>query len=336
MKRTLSNLLGAADSAASKDEIAPTDDERATIRAFCKLELNLKNTEKTARANLAEDKKKLAEVRKSLMAALVEANVEILAIPKSVRLKAEEESKISVVPPYIRLVKTTKDLAITASIVEDAFRNLSEDDIRESDTQSGVEAITALVLEDVRRSIRSVSQSVRLVESVPRGIRAADIDFASAELCDSAIEYHLLSSVIDSAESAKRDVVQGEKTQLEARRPIVEKYFLRTELSYQRITLDEVQYNLCRRVKPIKPRITVKIVTQLLVTTIAQVFKGRKLTREQAAQAIADKRAELSKSVSHGIAAIPVTYKTSIHLQKVATKEEDDDAQSVESEVAEE
>ena len=322
-KRTIDDLLAEAD-AVSEISIDVTDEERDTIRAYCKLALRCKKTEASAREHLAGTKKTLAELRKDLLSALKDANVEILAIPKTIRMEAEKKGAHTV-PPYIRLTKTTKDLTITTDVIEDALRGLSEEDIRGSESQSGLEAIVRAVIEGVRRAVRSFSEHVKLVESVPRGTRAADIDAASPEISAIALQFHDLSNTVEGSEREKREAVGGDKSQMEVQRRIVESYFERAETTHQRVVLDNASYNLCKRTSVIKPKVTTKVLEQIVTDSLILVYKGRKLTREQAASSLGDKKNELLVAVKTALAGLPTSTKTAIHLQKVSEKPESDE-----------
>jgi hypothetical protein len=312
--------LQMSDDAASAQIIEPTKKEKTVLSLYCALSLQCKKIEADASAKTKDLKPLLKDLRTGLMESLKESQQEILLIPIEIRKQADTRLAslgLPSIPPYIRLVKNNKDLSISSAIIEESIVALNAEDIMESETKNGKEALIECIMASVRRLIRSFSEQIKLCESVPRGIKAADVEHASAELCEEAIRLHETTSKISLTESQKRDSVSETKRELAAKISTVQEFFDRSNITHQRVILENNPYNLCKRISVVKSKVTLAALTEIVGGSI----EGKLNKKEDAVKLLADRTA-LTKMILTKMSLLPVSTKVTIHLQKVAAAKE--------------
>jgi hypothetical protein len=307
MKRTRDDLEE-ADRVSEQQVVKPSAQEKSAISSYCSLSLQVKKIEEKLKEQVVSLKPEIKALRVALLDTVKKGDDEIFQIPQELR-------KHLAVPPYIRLVKNNKDLTITPEVISEALQAVTEADVLEAQG-SPSEILINTILASVRRIVRSFSEQIKLTESVPRGIKPADIPFASAELSKQAIALHEHSSVVLNAEAEKRTSVAAAKAAMTEKQPSLEQFFERSGITHQRVMLDNKPFNLCRRLTVSKTKVTFKLLQDVLENVdIVKSFK----TKQDILDAIKHRKQDIHKAVAAKIATLPNTSKSIIHLQRVNT-----------------
>ena len=303
--------LKKADEIADEQLIKPSGSEKSALSAFCTYSLQCKQAEAEAKAVLKNIKPKIKELRLGLLDALGESSVLRLS------LIPNDDSA----PKYLRLTKNTKDLTITSDVLKEAFQRLKEapEDIKECEQDDVIDAIAEVLISNVRRLVRSYQEQAKLTDSLPRGIKAADVPQANSEISRAAFELHKKGSFVLETERKKREKMSLAKAEMAKREPSVDAFFVRANMSSQRVTLENAPYNLCRRTSLIKPKISFKLLEQVIKEELAQ-FNDLKVGKDEFLQHHKQKMADIEQCVVTKLSTLPSSVKTVIHLQKLGIK----------------
>ena len=319
----INSSLDEADRIAEEQQIVyPTENEKKSISSYCTLTLKCKEIEAKAKQDVKDIKPVIKNLREKLLSLIKESKEEILQIPLHIRNSADSKlsSSMPKTPAYIRLTKNTKDITISSDILNDAFDNLTEDDVNECKLD-GCDAIIECIINSVRRLIRSFNEQAKLTDTIPRGMRPADIKFASEDLSIYAIELHELSTKISLTEKSKRDLVNASKQDIEKKLPDVETFFSRANTTSQRVNLENQSYNLCCRQSVSKPKVTLKILEHILEDSVKPTFLDKKIIhKKDILSVLHTKKTELLKLVQLKLGNLKTTTKKKIHLQRIGVK----------------
>ena len=330
-KSKVQELLAESDSAAEQEIIKPTASEKAGISKFCAITLKCKEAESVAKAALKDVKPRVKQLRETILRSLKDSNEEILQIPSNLRKEANARAAAAgttPLPPYIRVSKNTKDLTITNDVLQEAFATVTDDDILHAEVE-GYDALVVAVLSAVRRIVRSFTEQAKLVESVPRGTKAADVELAPEDLAREAILMHEQSCFVLATEKLKREAIASARVDLDKRTAEVEKFFSRSNMTSQRINLENKAYNLCCRTTVVRPKVTLKVLENFLQDGIKECILSSsigegKLTKASVIKALNAKRGDLLKIVNAKVGTLASTSKTVVHLQRVPERDEED------------
>jgi hypothetical protein len=318
------SLLRDSDRIAEQQLTAPNASERAALSSYCTLSLQVKKREAAAQEHVEGLKPRVKDLRSALLAALKEEGEEVFTLPLALRRDADTRAAargLPLVPPYVRVVRSSKDVAISAEVISQVLSQLSDDDVLEAEGADGLACLVSAVLAAVRRQVRSFTEQVKLVESAPRGTRPADIPQAPLEMSRLALAMHEAGSLVLQAEREKREDVARVKHELDALTGAVEAYFARGNMTHQRVKLEGAPYNLCRRVTVQKPRLTFKALELVLADGLSECLQLRGvLDKQQLVAALRSRREEVQRAVASRIATLPTTTKTLIHLQRVKAR----------------
>lgn len=306
MKRTREDLEE-ADRISEQQVVKPTAEEKAAISSYCTLSLQCKTIEEKIKTHVKDIKPEIKTLRKSILEDIKKKDHEILQVPQDMRKDVEG------FPPYIRLVKNNKDLTITPEVISEALQSITEEDIQEY-KGNAPEFLVEAILSSVRRIVRSFSEQIKLTDSVPRGIKPADVPFADAALSKQAVRLFAHSTKVLASESEKRTAVSSAKTAMNERQGTLDAFFERSGITHQRITLENKQFNLCRRLTVSKPKVTFKILEEVLKNL--DIIKTLK-SKTDILDAIKNRRADIQKLVATRISTLPNSSKSVIHLQRV-------------------
>jgi len=326
VKRKSEELLQQADKIAEDQEvIKPTDSEKSCIASFCTVSLKCKKLEAEAREKVKDAKPKVKELRERLLESMKADSVEILQVPNDLRKRASAASLASggeAFPAYIRVTKNSKDVTITPEVVEEAFNGLTEEDILESQ-EDGTDALISAVLVSVRRLIRSFNEQAKLTHSLPRGVKAVDVEIADASLAEDALKLHSTSEEVLKVEREKREAIAKLKQDIQAKSADVEKFFTRANMTSQRVNLDNEAYNLCCRTTVTRPKVTLKLLENFLQDGVKDCLTAgskRKPTKSDVLASFKTKKDELLRILSAKLNTLTSSSKKIVHLQRVAKK----------------
>jgi len=304
--------------------LKPSSSEKQNLSSYCNLSLKSKVLTESTKEKLKESKELLKSLRDQLNESM--KDFDVVVIPQEFRHKKnndlQKEGKPEL-PPYIRKVRNNKDNTITNDIIKECIDNLNPDEILESQEEDGPDALLDVLLQSIRRSIRTFTEQVRLCDSIPRGSKAADVPFASSKQIKLASELHDISTTILMTESEKRDVLVDLKEKMKVRQPEIEAYFERTNINSQRIILENCPYNLIRRITVCKPKVNIKKIQTIIMETINEIITNKSKnipTKENLKNNISELKETLHSVISSKIINIPSTTKTDIYLKRIQQK----------------
>lgn len=337
--------LADADKEASAAPVERTPEEDRALNEYLGLLVLQKQSEAETREKVKGNKTIVSRLRALVLEGIKRdaEHVGIMAIPLEMRKDADERliaAGLPPVPPYMRLVRNTKDLAITPDLVKDIIDKLTPDDIEEAGTDDGIEALVLAVMAAVRRSVRSYSEQVKLMESVPRGTRAADVPAAPRRLAEAAIELHERGAVVLAEERAKREAVAGIKARMPTPLATVDSLFKRAKWPRASVGVGGQPFWLCRREYTVKPKVTFKLLQGMVSVGAREALErvvrrgAGKLSKAAVAAAIVGpQRRELQMLLQLKMSGLESTTRVSYHLQRKeeqaeAEQHEDDESGS--------
>jgi hypothetical protein len=262
--------------------VKPDAKELEAIKLFCAEEI--KQRERVA--NVSDEIKSLRAQQKAYKEALAKglqglqadgkAKCAMLSKADAARLEGlTAAAGLPSVPPYVRLVQTNKDATITAEVIQEAIEALSEDDIADA-AQGGAaaggpaEAIKSAVLQTIRRSIRSFTESLKIMPSVQRGLGPYDVLECTPEMADAMHGMWTTEDALKKALATKKTdpEVAAKMTDFKGR---IEAFFVRTGLTAQRIVVENKPFRLVRRVSVRKPKVGIGLFEKMLNEALTEV-----------------------------------------------------------------
>jgi hypothetical protein len=299
--------LRLADQVAEEQVIKPTTAEKNALSAYCTLSLVCKRAESDSKAQLAEIKPKIKLLRQEL--SLLPENA-VFKLPR----KNDDD------PKYLRVTKNTKDISITPDILKEAFDALKSQpsDVIECEEEDCQRSIILVLLANVRRLVRSYQNQAKLTDSLPRGTKDADVPQANPRLADSALELHEKTCLVLETEKQKREKIAIAKAEMSKKEPAVDSYFVRANMTSQRVNLENTPYNLCRRTSVLKPKLTFKILEALFQEEISGLKGGFSTKEDFVSQAY--ELENIKQSVIHRLSTLEPVTKVTIHLQKLGVR----------------
>jgi cell division septum initiation protein DivIVA len=267
---SLKENLDTADRIIEQSGIKPELKELDAIKLYCNFEVKRKAILESLNTTLKELRRKLADARQKLETILGSNECVALSKASCERLDLlSAQLGIEKTPRYCRKLKANKDANITTETIEEALSTLTEEDIKEaaekSNDKTTKNVIKTLVLTNIRRIIRSFTETTKISKSIQRGSNLYDVPEASEELANCMFEIHKTEQEIKNLLEEKPS--EADSTIKEA----VEKFFIRTGLTAQRIVVEGSPYKLVRRISIKKTKIGIgafeKILENVLDTT---------------------------------------------------------------------
>ena len=310
---TLKENLEAADSAVrAAQTVKPEAKELDAIRKFCNEEV----AHKKRVAEVAETLKTLRATQKALKSRLLEAikasGSTCFALSKDDAKRLEKEASaagLPQVPPFARLVQTNKDATITSEVIQEALAELTLEDITEA-KGDGREALKNAVMQNVRRTIRSFTESVRLMTSLPRGSDHYDVPETPEATVEIIWSLWTTEQTIKKHLDAKKQDPETAQAQA-ALKETIEAFFVRTGLTAQRLVVEGAPYRLVRRVSVRKPKIGIGKLEPML----DKVLRDIKLE--------AFRPVDVIRGLQIQLASVPSETKTSVSLCAVKKSAEE-------------
>jgi hypothetical protein len=297
--------LEAAQSALAEAQVIKPDTvELEAIKSFCSLEIKQKNLEKETSAKITELRAANA-LRKTQLEATMNGR-KCLGLSKQDHAKYSAIAAQSAVPelqPYLRIVAANKDATITTDVIQEALESLTDQDFAEQGS------IKETVLQKIRLSIRSFTESLKVMASLQRGVSVYEVPELSAD------EAHLMwlfwRTQHDIKELlAKRKVEPAVAAQKDQYKTRVESFFIRTGLMSQRIVVEGKPYKLVRRISVRKPKIGIGRVEKILDDILQDPeYADAKLLRP----------ANLIKALQIQVSSVAPETKTTVSLSAIKT-----------------
>jgi hypothetical protein len=301
------NLKIASESMQAAQVVKPDRSELDSIKKFCSEEVQMR----TKNAEIAAELKALRVLQKASKATLLNelksSNIECLALSKDDAKRFDTACAaegLEAVPHFIRLLKTNKDSTITSDIIQEALETLSSDDLRESSGENKQETIKEAILKNIRRTIRSFTESVKLMTSLPRGTDIYEVPEASASIGETIYALWRTEQIIKRKLAEKKTDPEVTKRQNELKE-IIEGFFVRTGLTAQRIIVEGKPYKLMRRVSVRKPKVGIGKLSEMLDEVIRSIDPA------------SFKPVDIIRGLQIQLSSLPPETKTSISLATV-------------------
>ena len=289
--RSEESLLEQSETAmAAAQTIKPEAHELEAIRSFCALEVKFKKDSETVTKQL----KDLRTASKAIKDRLFQDVVNVSPQHKCLVLTKEDHKRletmcdaagIPMVPMYLRIVRANKDGTITSEIIQEAIETISVEDLNtlQEGTKGAakMETIKDLILDNMRRLIRSYSESLKLMTSIPKGQSIYELSDATPEIADRMFQYWSLEHSMKELRSQKK-VPDEHRKAMAAKKEIIEAFFVRTGLTAQRLVVEGSPYRLVRSVSIQKQRLGIGKFETILDSVVKKVksFKPQELIRE--------------------------------------------------------
>lgn len=245
----------------SAQQVKPEAKELEAIKLFCSTEVKRRTTVQTSGEATKALRATQKALRESLMKDLPTEAPRCYALSKDdhkrLEARAASEGLGGGMPPYLRLIQGNKDAGITPEVIQEAIESISEEDLKEAGSDSPEEALKKVVMQNIRRIIRSITESLKLVPSLPRGTNTYDIPEAPTKVADKMYALWAAEQGIKKALEERKAVASPPSGELDALKQRVEAFFIRTGLTAQRIVVEGKPYRLVRRVSVRKPRVGV-------------------------------------------------------------------------------
>jgi len=298
--------LRMADQVAQEQVIKPTASEKNALSAYCNLSLACKKAEAESKALLKEIKPKIRLIRKQLA-----------ELPENAIFKLPFKEDV---PKYLRVTKNTKDITITPEIIKEAFESLKSQpsDVLECEEEDCESSIILVLLANVRRLVRSYQNQTKLTDSLPRGVKDTEVPLANPRLSETAIELHEKTCLVLNTEKLKREKIASAKAEMMKKEQAVDSFFIRANMTSQRVNLENIPYNLCRRTSVLKPKLTFKILESLFLEEIKGLKAG--FINKESFIKQSSSIEEMKHSILTRIATLEPTTKINIHLQKLGVR----------------
>lgn len=313
--------------AAQAEATQPSEADKACIKSYVEVSQKCKKVVAAAKEALKDVKPVVKQLRANVLEALKAGPEEVVAIPAAVRKEADARAAaagLPAVPPYVRLMKNTKDLAITADVINEAFAAITEEDVLDAEGEGG-DALINAVMASVRRIVRSFNEQAKLTDALPRGVKAAEVPLAAETLCVEAVRLHEHSARVLVTERKKREDLGAVKAELMAREAAIDAFLNQNDKSTQKVIVGGQPHVICRRTTLTRPKVTFKVLQDFLEDGIKECDLGgtsasgkpkNKASKADAAATLKRACATLQRAVLTRFGTMESTSKTAIHLQR--------------------
>lgn len=284
------NLQVAQEALDQAQVVKPDKVEIDAIKQFCTLEVSKRNAHSQYSAQLKDLRAKQKALKLQLTNDFSE-QTKSMALSKAQVKQYEELSAASGIAPmfpYLRLVPANKDSSISPEVVQEALESITLEDIQEASTKnandsSTASAIRTVVLTNIRRLIRSFTESLKILSSLPKGHSVYDLVETSDAVAERMWSYWSVEQEIKTLLASKK-VSSDDSQHLKDLKAKVEAFFIRTGLSVQRISVEGHAYKLSRKVSVRKPKVGIGKLELLLDEILPQftsgpLFKPKELIR---------------------------------------------------------
>ena len=211
-------------------------------------------------------------------------------------------------PHFVRILQTNKDSTITPDVIQEALETLSATELKEAQGTTPQEAIKDAILKNVRRTIRSFTETAKLMTAMPRGTDIYDIAEVPTSVSDTIYGLWRTEQLIKKKLEEKKIDPEISKKQKDLK-DIIEGFFVRTGLTAQRIVVEGRPYKLTRRVSVRKPKVGIGKLSQMLDELIATIDPAT------------FKPVDIIRGLQIQLTSLPPETKTSISLGAVKVEE---------------
>lgn len=231
-----------------------SDEEKQGIRLYCTLNLKKKQLISDGIEDRKVLKQEQAKHRKLMLEHLQKNNIEIMVLSKDQFKELETKTAaldIPMVPMFVRMIRNTKDIPVTVDIINEAFDAVAVQDVEEHMTKMNLtfpEALQAVVLSNVRNTIRSYRFTLKLTEIKERSLKMYDIPECTPEIMNSMFQLHAATYKLQSKSQENKELISEITKEIQNKKQYVQSFFDRTGIMSQRIVMDNVPYRLVKKV----------------------------------------------------------------------------------------
>ena len=179
-------------------------------------------------------------------------------------------------PPYVRLVSANKDATITPDVIQEAVDAVTAADLAETQESDPKTALKMVVMQNIRRIIRTFTETLKMAPSLQRGLTVYEVAEVSTETADRMAALWTADHAVKNALAAKKEAPNPDA---EAIKTKVEAFFIRTGLVAQRVVVEGQQYRLVRRVSVRKQKVGIGKLESMLDEALGESLKGPDLIR---------------------------------------------------------
>lgn len=318
----MDELLSASDTA-EREQInnaeLVTETDREAIRTFCEAYIGRDELSAKTKQDTKALKAQSAQARARLEEWMRENGVSCAVLPRSELGRLEtllSKDGLPSLPPYIRMKRNNCDRAITAEVVDAAFRAVSRDGIAEQGVDEGPVALCNAIVDAVRRSVRSFKEQCTLSDSLERGKKPVQVPEVPAEIAGEAFTLHASFARAKAARSVCKAFVAPRETLIKQQQPVVESVLDKLCVSSQQVEVGGAPYRLVKRSSTTKPKITLNVLAEVLAEVLASEVPSS-CTKEGACALWESSRDTLLRATLMRIAALPASRNSKVILQRV-------------------
>jgi hypothetical protein len=313
-----------------------TDDDRATIRNYCDASISLESLSSVDKQNAKALRAESAGARKRLETWMRANNVSCAVLPRASIASAENAlaaDGLSTQPPYVRITRNNCDRAITAEVVDGAFKSVTRADILEQTPESGEDALCEAVLAAVRRNVRSFKEQCSLSENIERGKKITNTPELPTNVAKDALQMHLCISRAKKASAKNKESMGSREEHIKKTQPAVENVLEKLCVNSQHVEVKGEPYRLVKRVSTTKTKMTLKIFSTFF-KDVVRAEAGIISDKKAACALWESSRDTLLRAALMKIASLPASRSSKVLLQKVKKGSviEDDDGDEINAE----
>lgn len=311
--KSLDENLRATDSAMQSQLVKPSTEEISALKTFCTVEIERRQAAQTAGEGLKQVKATIKNEKAVLEAFLKASNSKCAMLSKDQMKRLETATAAEGLPPpppYVRVVTSNKDLTITPDVIREAIEAVVLEDVQEAlKTGSSFHiAVQAAIMQNIRRSIRTYTEALRLSPSLERGkttYDVVDVPDAMADVILREWSAEQRAKMLAEERKAAIGATGMDKTQKAALETTIASYFMRTGATSQRVVIDNTPYRVVKRTSVRKQKLGIGKLEPMVGEAAAPVKSMAEFL---------ERRATMVKDLQVKLSSVPPETKTSISL----------------------
>jgi len=272
-KMDLENDLNTSEVVMQKARVVKPDaTELDAIKQFCTIDVHRKSSTMEVTKTLKELRGKQKDLKRQLEAEMKSSKCMALTKEQNETYSKQADALGFSMVPYVRIVSANKDSSITPELVQEALESITHEDFRETEDGSLEDKVKSIIMTHIRRTIRSFTETLRLMPSLPKGVSNYDILETSDSMAQKMFDISSLDHTIKQHLATKKQLV-SDSGPIQEYKQKIESFFIRTGLTNQRIVVEGKPYKLSRRISIRKPKIGIG----KLETFLIEILKDTRL-----------------------------------------------------------
>lgn len=301
-----------------------TETDRAAIRSYCEACIGRDTLSAQTKSETKSLKTQTAEARQRLEKWMRANEVSCAVMPRALLTQNEARlfaAGLPAQPPYVRIKRNNCDRTITPEVIDQAFREVSREEIMDLESATGEDALCEAVVGAVRRSVRTFKEQCTLSESMERGKKFNDAPELPLDLAQEAFRLHATFAQAKAAAGRCKASLAPRIDAIKQQQPIVEGVLDKLCVTSQQVEVSGAPYRLVKRSSTSKPRLTLSVLAEVLRDVIRA--DGTALsgggTKSDACRVWEASRDTLLRATLMRIAALPAAKNSKVILQRVRT-----------------